>query len=170
MRKTPIAATIVLLCGLGFGATAKTKPPDISGTWRVDLDLSHGADKWDKTYRVVITQSDDEIALHYFARDGRDLGTDKFVADGVERPRWKTHIEHAYATVRWRGNKLLIDTCSVQSSYFNQMYYTYDAWEIGEEDTLRHKVTDGKVMIFRREGPRKTPGGAALKSPEEQEW
>lgn len=148
---------ILVLGAFALGADSHTQPPNISGAWRVDLDLSHGADRWDKTYRVIVSQSDDGIVFHYFDRKGNDLGTDHFVPDGRERPRWKTHVEHAFATVKWHGNKLLIETCSVQSSYFNEMYYTDDAWELTNDDMLGHKLTDGKMMLFRRESRDRTP-------------
>ncbi len=124
--------------------------PDISGTWRLDRDRTTADLRWNKTDRIVVRQSEEDIRIQYF-RDRQLLGTEMFITDWVERPRYKTRIERAYARVRWEEDELLIRTRSFLDAEGYQSYTMEDRWELSEGgETLTDKGSDGKLTVFYR--------------------
>lgn len=130
---------------------------DMTGTWRLDRDLTSADMRWNKTNRIVVAQSADNIRIQYF-HDDQLIGTETFVPDWVERPRYKTRIERAYARVRWENGGLLIRTRSFLDVLGDQSYTMEDHWELsGHGDTLTDRGSDGKLMVFYRVSSTRTP-------------
>ncbi len=124
--------------------------PNLSGTWRLDRDLSTADLSRIKTTVLVVRQSYDDIRFDYY--DGkRWLGAEQFLTDGTERPRYKTRIERAYARAAWKGDKLVVRTRSFLDVYGYQSYELTDTWERSDGgQTLINKSSDGKAIVYYR--------------------
>lgn len=142
MRRVLVALVLTLV------AAAQTGVPTLSGTWRLDRDLTTADLRWNKTTFLLVSQSEEGIRFDYF--DGqRSLGSETFVPDGQERPRYKTRLERAYARTRWDRNELVIVTRSFLDHFGYQSYSMTDRWELSPDGkTLTDKSSDGKAMVY----------------------
>ena len=137
---------VVLL--LTSAAAAQAEMPAFSGTWRLDRDLTTADLQWNKITILTVTQSDEEVRFHYFDRD-RSVGSETFVTDGEERPRYRTRLARAYARARWDKNELVVTTRVFLDVYGYQSYNEADRWELSADGkTLTDKSSDGKVMVY----------------------
>lgn len=129
-------------------AVERTTGPDISGVWRLDRDLTTADLRWNKTDKIIVTQTGEKIRFDYF-QDTHLLAADTFVTDWIERPRYQTRIERAYARARWDTDGLLIRTRSFLDAQGYQTYSIEDRWEVSDGGkTLTDKGSDGKLMVF----------------------
>lgn len=129
-------------------AAAQSGTPAFSGTWRLDRDLTTADLRWNKITVLTVTQSGEEVRFQYFDPD-RLLGSETFVIDGEERPRYSTRLARAYARARWDKNKLVVTTRVFLDVYGYQSYSEADSWELSEDGTtLTDKSSDGKVMVY----------------------
>jgi hypothetical protein len=136
---------VLLLTG---AAAAQAEMPAFSGTWRLDRDLTTADLRWNKITILTVTQSDEEVRFHYFDRD-RSVGSETFVTDGEERPRYSTRLARAYARARWDKDELVVTTRVFLDVYGYQSYNEADRWELSEDGkTLTDKSSDGKVMVY----------------------
>jgi hypothetical protein len=127
--------------------------PDLSGTWRLDRDLTTADLRWERTSILVVEQSGDEVRFDHY--DGeRFIGAERFIIDNTERPRYTTRLERAYARVKWDKNRLVVSTRSFLDVYGYQWYTMVDRWELSPDgETLSNKSSDGKVLVYNREHP-----------------
>jgi len=138
-------------------AALHTSDPYMSGTWRLDRDLTTADLRSNKTNRIVVRQLADNIRIQYF-HDDQFLGAEAFIADWIERPRYQTRIERAYARVRWEKDGLLIRTRSFLDAQGYQSYTMEDRWELSDHgETLTDRGSDGKLMVYYRVSSVKRP-------------
>ncbi len=147
MRLTALVFALLCLASVAAGAQSV---PYLGGDWKLDRDATTEDMRWNRTTNLHISQSEDDIRFDYY--DGRHLlGSDVFVADGHERPRYVTRIERAYARARWNKSGLEILTRSFLDLEGYRSYSMSDRWEISADgQQLVDKSSDGKVMVFTR--------------------
>jgi hypothetical protein len=122
----------------------------MSGTWRLDRDLTTEDMTWNRTTHLVVSQSEQRVRFEYFDQD-RPLGSDVFVTDGRERPRYTTRVERAYARTRWAGDELVVRTRSFLDLEGYQSFVETDRWQLSPDGrNLTEKSSDGKLMVFYR--------------------
>ncbi len=137
-----------------FAAVAVAQVPNLSGTWKLDRDLTTADMRWDKTDTLIISQSGDEIRFEYFDRDARPLGTNSFTTDNVERRWYKTRMERAWARAHWQDSKLVITSHVNLDLQGYQYYLGYESWELSPDGkTLINRLRDGKVIVYEKVPP-----------------
>jgi hypothetical protein len=125
--------------------------PDLSGKWKLDRDRSAGPSLPRAATALDITQRGDEVKFIYYSGGGA-TGSESFLADGVERDRYSTRIERAYARVRWQKDDLIIITRHVLDALGYQAYSETDSWLLsGDRQTLTAKLSDGSLLVYERE-------------------
>jgi hypothetical protein len=140
--------SLLVLLLFTVAAAAQAEMPAFSGTWRLDRDLTTADLRWNKITILTVSQSDEEVRFRYFDRD-RLLGSETFVTDGEERPRYSTRLARAYARARWDENELVVTTRVFLDVYGYQSYNEADRWELSEDgQTLTDKSSDGKMMVY----------------------
>jgi hypothetical protein len=146
MRQLTIAALVLL-------AASVHAETDLSGTWRLDRDLTTANVTWVRTTVLVIRQRGEEVRFEHL--DGaRRIGAEVFITDGEERPRFSSRIERAFARARWQKNELVIETRSFLDIYGYQSYNDTERWQLRSDGkTLVRQDRDGKVLVFYREVP-----------------
>ena len=155
MRALPIVrATIVLLLALVFapcaGWTVVKGIPDLSGKWKLDRERSSGRSLRNAATSLEIVQRGDEVRFVYYS-DGVRTGSEAFLADDIERNRYETRIERAYAKVHWRKDDLIIETRHVMDLLGYQAYSETDSWLLSEDrQTLTAKLSDGSVLVYEK--------------------
>ncbi len=131
--------------------------PDLSGRWKLDRDRSHGPSLKTAASAMEITQRGDEIKFVYYS-GGAITGSDLFLADGIERGRYETRIERAYAKVHWQKDDLIITTKHVLDALGYQAYSETDNWlPSADRQTLTAKLSDGSVLVYEKEGSEPDP-------------
>lgn len=149
MRRAVVATFLLVLVSL-----TQAQAPSISGTWKLDRDLTTADMRWDKTSTLVLSQSDDELRFEYFDPDGRLFGTDTFTTDDLEHPRYKTRIERAWSRARWKQGKLVITSRVNLDLQGYQSYNAYESWELSPDGkTLINRLSDGKTLVFEKQTP-----------------
>jgi hypothetical protein len=143
-----LAVTLLGVCVLlGVAKNA----PDVSGHWKLDRDLSRGPSVRRAATQLDLTQRGDEVKFVYYSGDAI-TGSESFLADDIERDRYVTRIERAYAKVRWRGNDLIIITKHVLDVSGYQAYSETDTWTLAEDrQTLTAKLSDGTVLVYEKD-------------------
>ncbi len=134
-----------------FAAVAAAQAPNLSGTWRLDRDLTTADMRWDKTDTLIIGQSGNEIRFQYSDRDGHPLGTNSFTTDNVERRWYKTRVERAWARAHWEDSKLVITSHVNLDLQGYQYYLGYESWELSPDGkTLINRLRDGKAIVYEK--------------------
>ncbi len=151
MRRVLVVAILIV------AIAALAQASDLSGTWKLDRDLTTADMRWDKTDTLVVSQSGEEVSFAFFDRDGRSLGTNTFTADNIERPWYKTRMERAWAQAHWQQGKLVV-TSHVNLDFQGYQYYNgLESWELSPDSkTLINRLRDGKVVTYQRRIPAKT--------------
>ncbi|MFB3814947.1 MAG: hypothetical protein ACE14L_12640 [Terriglobales bacterium] len=140
---------LALIAGAQTGAPSSI--PNLSGTWRLDRDLTTADLSRVRTDILLVRQSFEEIRFDYYDRDRQRLGVETFITDGDERPRYKTRIERAYARARWKDDRLIVRTRSFLDHEGYQSYSLDEIWQRSPDGTLlTNKSSDGKEMVYRR--------------------
>jgi hypothetical protein len=125
--------------------------PDLSGKWRLDRDRSAGPSLPRAATALDITQRGDDVKFTYYS-GGAATGSESFLADGVERDRYSTRIERAFAKVRWHKDDLIITTRHVLDALGYQAYSETDSWLLSpDRQTLTAKLSDGSLLVYERE-------------------
>jgi len=142
------AVTVLAVCA----AFAVVKSmPDLSGRWKLDRDASHGPSLRRAAPEMEITQRGDEVKFVYYAADGAAT-EESFLADDIERDRYVTRIERAYAKVHWKNNDLIIITRHVMDVSGYQAYSETDSWLLSDDrQTLTGKLSDGSVLVYEKD-------------------
>jgi hypothetical protein len=160
-QPTSITRTSIFLLALFFATTAgwavMKSIPDLSGRWKLDVERSSGRSLRQSATALDITQRGDEIKFIYF-NGGARTGAESFLADDIERGRYETRIERAYAKVHWRKDELIIATRHVLDSLGYQAYTETDSWLLSEDrQTLTAKLSDGTVLVYEKEAADASP-------------
>jgi hypothetical protein len=126
------------LCSIAAAQTADpTKPPDLSGTWELNLAKSK-LDKHNKikSQTITITTSGDTIQFHYATHPKDLLYT--YVADGKERPLgiW-TENEDSSVKATWENSVLVIDQAVGPPGQLR--IHSIDRWSL---------AADGKTLLL----------------------
>jgi hypothetical protein len=125
----------------------------MSGKWHLDRDLTTADLRWNKLTDLVVEQSDGRVRLDYFDHD-RPMGSETFITDNRERPRYTTRIERAYARARWAGHDLVVRTRSFLDLEGYQSFNEIDRWQLSDDGhTLKNLSSDGKALVFYRVSP-----------------
>lgn len=148
MRRAVLAFVVL------FAVLAAAQAPNLSGTWKLDRDLTTADMRWDKTDTVLISQSDDDVRFEYFDRDRHSLGTNSFTTDNIERLWYKTRMERAWARVHWQAAKLVVES-HVNLDFQGYQYYNgLETWELSADGkTLTNRLRDGKAVVYQRQAP-----------------
>jgi hypothetical protein len=132
-----------------FGVTKP--PPDLSGSWRLNRERSTGPWVPKAATALEITQRGDEIKFVYFSAETR-TGSEAFLADGLERDRYSTRIERAFAKAQWHGDELVIITRHTLDQFGYQTYSETDTWTLStDRKTLTNKLSDGSVLVYEKQ-------------------
>ena len=149
-----IALALFAVCG-SWGVVKNM--PDISGRWKLDRDLSRGPSLKNAASAMEITQRGDEVKFVYYS-GGAITGSDLFLADGIERGRYETRIERAYARVHWQKDDLIIITKHVLDALGYQAYSETDSWLLSaDRQTLTAKLSDGSVLVYEKDASEPDP-------------
>lgn len=149
---------VVLVIFVLFAAAAVAQVSNLSGTWKLDRDLTTADMRWDKTDTLALSQSGEELRFEYFDRDGHLFGTDTFTTDDVERPRYKTRIERAYSKAHWQRGKLVIVSRVNLDLQGYQSYNGFESWELSPDGkTLINRLSDGKALVYEKQAPSEAP-------------
>jgi len=124
--------------------------PDLSGKWKLNPERSKGPSLRKAATALEITQRGDEVKFVYYS-GGAVTGSEAFMADDVERDRYSTRVERAYAQVHWRNDDLIIVTRHVLDVFGYQAYSETDSWLLSEDrQTLTAKLSDGSVLVYEK--------------------
>lgn len=137
----------LLLVGVMFAGTPPAAP-NLTGTWKIDQDRSTAMP--DLTTQIVISQIGDAVRFDYY--EGKKLAaSERFIADGRSRERYRTNLGKGFATVRWQKSALVIETTVAMNNEGTQAYGSSERWSISADGkTLTMKNGDGTVKIFAR--------------------
>ncbi len=147
MRKAVVcAALLASVTMLGWAAKQSSLPPNLSGTWNIDIFKSANL----PFSHIVVSQ--DEIRIHFDYYQGRkQMGSETFILDGRERPRWENNINRAYARAKFEKGQLVITTRVVTDQEGYQSYMEEDRWVVSSDGSiLTYKPADGRTVIYVR--------------------
>jgi len=121
---------------------------NLAGTWKIDQERTT-ADP-DLTTQIVVSQMGDAVRIDYY--EGKRLAaTEKFIADGQSRERYRTRMNKAYASARWEKGSLVVVTDVALDNEGLQSYSMSERWTVSKDGkTLTRKTGDGKVKVFDR--------------------
>jgi hypothetical protein len=125
--------------------------PDLSGRWKLNSERSSGRSLRQAATSLEIIQRGDEVKFIYYTAGAR-TGSESFLADDIERDRYTTRIERAYAKVHWQKDDLIIVTRHVLDSFGYQAYSETDSWLLSEDrQTLTAKLSDGSLLVYEKQ-------------------
>lgn len=155
VRPCSAARTTTLLLGLLLAVCAAwavvKSIPDLSGKWKLNFERSSGRSLRQAATSLEIVQRGDEVQFIYYTAGAR-TGTESFLADDIERGRYETRIERAYAKVHWHKDDLIIVTRHVLDAAGYQAYTETDSWLLSEDrQTLTAKLSDGSVLVYEKQ-------------------
>ncbi len=158
MKRIPAIAILVLFWNLGVVAATKTTAiPNLSGTWVLDPAGSKLGQSQPRVSMVVIEQTLPNVRFDYWSGE-RNLGVETISTDGEARQRYSTRIEKAVTYGRFEKSTFRVLTDHVINSYWGQQYTEIEEWTISTDgNTLTHKLSDGKIEVFRRQKPAAQP-------------
>ncbi len=169
MRKAILsAALLVLLATCGWAAKQSAIPPNLTGTWNIDIFKSANL----PFSHIIVSQ--DEIRIHFDYFQGRkQMASETFIFDGRERPRWENNINRGYARAKFEKGQLVITTRVVTDQEGNQSYMEVDKWVMSPDGSiLTYKPADGRTVIYvRKKEPAENPANGEQKpaaSPEQK--
>ena len=165
MRSLPVVRATTLLLAMLLAACAGWAVvkgiPDLSGKWKLNRERSSGRSLRNAATSMEIVQRGDEVRFVYYS-DGARTGSEAFLADNIERNRYETRIERAYAKVHWRKDDLIIETRHVLDPLGYQAYSEIDSWLLSEDrQTLTAKLSDGSVLVYENSGAGPEPAAPA---------
>lgn len=148
MYRAVFAVCLMLAGAAQPGWAGAAQPGNLAGTWKIDQERST-ADP-DLTTQVVISQMGDALRLDYY--EGKRLAaTEKFIADGQSRERYKTRLGKGFASARWEKGALLIVTDVALDNQGLQSYSSNERWSVSKDGKmLTRKTGDGKQRVFTR--------------------
>ena len=141
------------VCILLGGATYAAPQPNLSGTWLLQPTKSTADLSQLQGNRLVISQSGNAVSFDYYR--GKNLvASESFVANGIDKVRYKTRLYMAYGTAHWRNRALVIITDWMLNNEGTQTYSTTERWEVSKDrKTLYKKTSDGMIVYSREQGP-----------------
>ncbi len=144
MRRV-VFAVCVALVGVALAGDAQS---NLAGTWTIDQDRSTAMP--DLTTQIVVSQSGDAVRFDYY--EGKRLAaSERFIADGRSRERYKTNLGKGFASARWHKGTLMIETTVAMDNEGLQSYNTSERWSVSADGkTLTMKTGDDKVKVFTR--------------------
>ncbi len=161
MRRILICSCLLgLLAAYAWAAKQSSIPPNFSGTWNIDIFKSTNL----PFSHIIVSQ--DEIRIHFDYFQGRkQMGSETFVLDGRERPRWENNINRGYARAKFEKGQLVITTRVVTDQEGNQSYMEVDKWVMSPDGSvLTYKPADGRTVIYvRKKEPADSPGNGEQK-------
>jgi hypothetical protein len=154
--RTPTLLLALLLTVCAAWAVVKSIP-DLSGKWKLNSERSSGRSLRQAATSLEIIQRGDEVKFVYYTAGAR-TGWEAFLADDIERARYETRIERAYAKVHWRKDDLIIVTRHVMDLLGYQAYTETDSWLLSEDrQTLTAKLSDGSLLVYEKEAADSEP-------------
>jgi len=151
VRRVPARVFLTALLLVSTARAVSKSPPNLSGIWKLDRDLTTARYVTDDT--LVVRQSKTRVKFIYHTGD-KITGTDVFVTDGVEQNRYTTRIERAYYRARWKADELVVVTLHVLDALGYQSYRETDSWVLAKDGkTLIEKLSDGKVAVYYWKAP-----------------
>lgn len=154
-RATTLLLALLFVVCAGWAVVKSI--PDLSGRWKLNAERSSGRSLRQAATALEITQRGDEIKFVYYNAGAR-TGSESFLADDIERGRYETRIERAYAKVHWRKDDLIIETRHVMDVLGYQAYSETDSWLLSEDrQTLTAKLSDGTVLVYEKDAADSDP-------------
>ncbi|MBZ5647198.1 MAG: hypothetical protein LAN37_08260 [Acidobacteriia bacterium] len=151
LRWVPGRAVLAVLLLVSPALSVSKSPPNLSGVWKLDRDLTTA--RYVKDDTLVVQQTKARVKFIYHSGD-RVTGTDVFVTDGKEQDRYTTRIERAYYRARWKADKLVVVTQHVLDALGYQTYKETDSWVLDKDGkTLTEKLSDGNVAVYYWQAP-----------------
>ncbi len=147
MHKRIICSALVLLIAIcGWAAKSSSLPPNLSGTWNIDIFKSANL-----PYSHIVVEQD-ELRIHFDYYQGRKLiGAETFILDGRERQRWDNNITRAYSRAKFEKGQLVITTHVITDAQGDQGYVEEDRWVLSRDGSvLTCKPADGRTVIYVR--------------------
>ncbi|MBV9087524.1 MAG: hypothetical protein JOY79_08575, partial [Acidobacteriaceae bacterium] len=127
-------------------------PTDLSGVWKLVSEKSRGASLAKAANELELTQRGDEVKFDFF-HDGEPSGSESFLADNIERSRYMTRVDRAFARVRWDKDTLVVTTRHFIDALGYQTFSETDSWALSRDrNTIINTVSDGSVLVYEREG------------------
>jgi hypothetical protein len=143
--------SLVVLFALTDSSAIERTPVDMSGTWKLVREKSKGPSLAKAPTELDVTQRGDEVKFD-FMHDGEASGSESFLADNVERSRYTTRIERAFARVRWDDNTLVVTTRHFLDPLGYQTFSETDSWVLSRDrKTVINNVSDGSILVYERE-------------------
>jgi hypothetical protein len=151
--KSVARVMIAMALLIAVAAAVTKKPPDLSGKWRLNRELSTADPRFMKDDSMIVTQKGNEVKFAYFIDDKAD-GAETIVVDGIDHRRYVTRIERAYARASWGNEELVIRTKHVMDDLGYQFYDEIERWVLSANHrTLVNQLPDGKKIVWEWEGP-----------------
>lgn len=134
--------------------------PDFTGEWRFDPAKSSKDTDWVAENSLVISQSGDRLYMTRMAGDS-ELWKGAYITDGKSRPLYKNANEETFITARWLKKELLVTVeHATRGEIADSSMKDEDHWMLGEGgQTLIHKTSDGKTLVFRKTPAEKSSPG-----------
>jgi membrane-bound inhibitor of C-type lysozyme len=137
-RKTLLSTFLLLLT---FQVTLRAQAPDLSGTWKLNLEKSKlPKDSKIQSETIVITCSGANIEMHYVT-DGRE-SMHNYTADGKEKVIVTNPGGETVAKARWKGSILTIETISrlkmpdQPGANGSEIMHDKETWELSPDGRL----------------------------------
>ena len=152
MRKL-LPILVILLFVAGAMAAGKDRIVDFSGTWKLNMQKSHGAPDWRPETVLVVLQSPYQIHFTYFLNNDtrQPFENHDYVTNGKEQQLYASANETAYASVRWTNKNVLEVRLRhvVRSEVADTAWTETDTWTISPDGkTLTNKLSDGKTIVY----------------------
>jgi len=141
-------------------AAAGPARPDFTGNWQFDPAKSSTNTDWAAENTLVISQSGDRLYMTRLAGDA-ELWKGAYITDGKSRPLYKTANEETFITARWLKKELLVTVeHSMRGEIADSSMKDEDHWMLADAgQTLIHKTSDGKTLVFRKTPTEKSNSG-----------
>lgn len=164
LAKAPLCAAVSALFLLSVALAVERAPADLSGTWKLVREKSKGAALAKAATELDITQRGDEVKFDFF-HDGEPSGSESFLADNIERSRYTTRVDRAYARVHWDKDTLIVITRHFLDALGYQTFSETDSWALSRDrNTIVNNVSDGSVLVYERDGGPEGAGDVRLDS------
>lgn len=167
--KLRILVVVLLLVGMLPAATKVVS--ELNGRWKFLPAKSSGGQSFPPDTTLVVKQYGTHIFFEYWAND-HVFRRDNYSTDGSSEKAYTTPNETAMVTGRIRKNELIITTSHIMENEIGaQSFSETDRWVLSDGGkVLTGKGSDGKTLVFEREGAATAPPPAApaAKSPEKK--
>lgn len=146
-----LSASFAALLLLSGAFAVERAPADLSGNWKLVREKSKGASLAKAATELEITQRGDEVKFDFFD-NGEPSESESFLADNIERSRYTTRVDRAYARVRWDKDTLVITTRHFLDALGYQSFSETDSWVLARDrNTITTNVSDGSVLVYQRD-------------------